>query len=183
MKATGLIIGLALLTSACATTYGDIGFWGDGVAADQMSADTFRIRSRGNGSTEHATVEDYAVLRAAEAVKGACFTHFVVLDGADRTEVDESVTPAHWTSKTVEKEVDGEKVKVVRRTFHPETRSVTIRPGQDLVVRGLAIAGGAPAPEEAISADEVIWHVGPRVERRKDAPPPVFPECARLASR
>ena len=161
-----MIGAAALLTSACATTYGEIGFWGDGVAADQMASDTFRIRSRGNGATEHATIEDYALLRAAEAVKGACFTHFVVLDGADRTEVDEDVTPAHWTKTTREKEVDGKKVKVVERTFHPETRSITIRPGQDLVVRGLLVPAGQPAPEEAMSAEEIIWHVSPRVERR-----------------
>ena len=182
MKTTGLIIGLALLTSACATTYGDIGFWGDGVAADQMSSDTFRIRSRGNGATEHATIEDYAMLRAAEAVKGACFTHFVVLDGADRTEVEEDVTPAHWTKTVVEKEVEGKKVKTVERTYHPETRSITIRPGQDLVVRGVALRGGERAPEEAISADEIIWHVGPRVERRKNAPAPVFPDCGGITT-
>ena len=182
MKTTGLIIGLALLTSACATTYGDIGFWGDGVAADQMSSDTFRIRSRGNGATEHATIEDYALLRAAETVKGACFTHFVVLDGADRTEVEEDVTPAHRTKTTVEKVVDGKKVKTVERTFHPETRSITIRPGQDLVVRGLRLSGDA-APDAAISADEVLTHVSPRVERRKNAPPPLFPDCTQVAAR
>ena len=183
MKTTGLIIGLALLTSACATTYGDIGFGGDGVAADQMAADTFRIRSRGNGATEHATIEDYALLRAAETVKGACFTHFVVLDGADRTEVEESVTPAHWT-KTVEvKEVDGKKVKVENRSFTPESRSITIRPGQDLIVRGLTVGSDEAAPEEALSADEIIRHVGSRVERRKNAPPPVFPDCSQLAAR
>ena len=183
MKTTGLIIGLALLTSACGTTYGDIGFWGDGVAADQMASDTFRIRSRGNGATEHATIEDYALLRAAETVKGACFTHFVVLDGADRTTVEEDVTPAHWTTTKVEKEVDGKKVQTIERTYHPEARSVTVRPGQDLVVRGLTLASGDAAPPEAMSADEIIWHVGPRVERRKNAPPPVFPDCAQLAAR
>ncbi|HEX8569735.1 MAG TPA: hypothetical protein VF699_07410 [Caulobacteraceae bacterium] len=179
---TTAIAGLALLTSACATTYGEIGFWGEGVAADPISSDTFRIRSRGNGATEHATIEDYAMLRAAEAVKSACFTHFVVLDGADRTTVDEDVTPAHWTKTVVEKEVDGKKVKTVDRTYHPETRSITIRPGQDLVVRGLALRQGEPAPEEAISADEIIWHVGPRVERRKNAPPPVFPDCGSVTA-
>ena len=183
MKTTGLIIAAALLTSACATTYGDIGFWGEGVAADQLASDTFRIRSRGNGATEHATIEDFALLRAAETVKGACFTHFVVLDGADRTEVEEDVTPAHWTKSVEEKEVDGEKVKVVHRTYHPETRSITVRPGQDLVVRGLTLAEGEPAPEAAMSADEIIWHVGPRVERRKNAPPPVFPDCTQIAAR
>jgi hypothetical protein len=177
MKRAGLIIAAALLTSACATTYGDIGFWGDGVAADPLASDTFRIRSRGNGATEHATIEDYALLRAAEAVKGACFTHFVVLDGADRTEVEESVTPAQWTETVEKKVVDGKEVKVKHRSYTPESHSITIRPGQDLIVRGLAVPRGQAAPEGSLSADEILWHVGSRVERRKNAPPPIFPDC------
>ena len=170
-----LIIGAALLASACSTTYGEIGFWGDGVAADQLADDTFRIRSRGNEQTEHATVDDFALLKAAETVKGACFTHFVVVDGADRTVVDETVTPETWTTTVIEKEVDGKKVKVKERSYTPATHSISIRPGQDLVVRGLRVSGAAP--DEAFSADEIIAFVSPRVERRKNAPPPVFPEC------
>ena len=177
MKTTAMIIAAALLTSACATTYGEIGFWEDGVAADQLASDTFRIRSRGNGATEHATIEDFALLRAAETVKGACFTHFVVLDGADRTTVDESVTPAQWTETVEKKVVDGKEVKVKHRSYTPESHSITIRPGQDLVVRGLALSRGEAAPDGAIAADEILWHVGSRVQRRKNAPPPIFPDC------
>jgi len=103
LKQTALMLALAASTSACATAYGELGrgWMDDGVAADQLARDTFRIRSRGNAMTEHALVEDLALLRAAETVKGACMTHFVVLEGADRTEVDESFSafgssPTDW---------------------------------------------------------------------------------------
>ena len=179
IKRAALVAALALATSACATAYGEIGgFFEDGVTADQLSADTFRIRSRGNEMTEHATVDDYALLRAAETLRMNCMSHFVVLDGADRTQVSETVTPAEWVKTREEKVVDGKKTWVETRSYHPETRSISVRPGQDLVVRGLAVPPGAEAPAEAIAVDEVLTFVGTRVKRKKDAPPPVFPDCA-----
>ena len=181
LKLTRAILAsaLALATSACATAYGELGgLMNDGVAAEQISADTFRIRSRGNEWTEGATVEDYALLRAAETVRGACMTHFLVVDGADRTEIEETVHPAEWVKTYQEKVIDGKKERVETRSFTPAHTSISIRPGQDLVVRGLAVRAGEAPPAEAVSADEVLAYVGGRVKRRKNAPQPVFPMCA-----
>ncbi len=174
-----LLAGVAALAlSACATTYGEIGGWeNDGVSADPLTADTFRIRSRGNANTEAATIHDFALLRAAETMRGACFTHFVVVDGADQTRVEEVVTPAQETFTVEEKVVDGKVVKVRKRSYTPESRSLNIRPGQDLIVRGLRLSRDAAPPVEAHSAEEILRFVGPRVVRRKDAPPPLFPDC------
>jgi hypothetical protein len=173
-----LVIGLALLNAACATTYGEIGSWtGDGVSADALSADTFRIRSRGNSNTEPSLIEDFALLRAAETVKQACYTHFVVLDRADRTKVEEVVTPETVTKTVEEKEVDGKKTRVERRSVTPGSVSLEVRPGEDLVVKAVRLAPGAAAPEGAFSAEDILAHVSPRVVRRKDSPPVVFPAC------
>jgi hypothetical protein len=178
------IVALALLTSACATTYGELGGWtNDGVAAEQLTADTFRIRSRGNSNTEDAAVQDFAMLRAAETMRSNCLTHFVVLEGVDRTEVEENVTPEQVTTTIKEKVVDGKKEKVVERSYTPSVSWTSVRPGADFYVRGLRVAPGERAPLEAISADEVLRFVGPRVVRRKNAPPPVFPECSAWAER
>ena len=183
LRRAGLMAALALATSACATAYGEIGgFFEDGVSADRISADTFRIRSRGNEMTEHATVDDYALLRAAETVRMNCMTHFVVLDGADRTEVSETVTPAEWVKTREKKVVDGKEVWVETRSYTPESHSISVRPGQDLVVRGLVVPAGQPAPPEAIAVDEVLTYVGTRVKRKKEAPPPVFPACPELVA-
>jgi hypothetical protein len=175
-----LILGAALLCSACATTYGDLGgFWDDGgVAAERLSTDRYRIVSRGNGATEHGTIHDFAMLRAAETVRGACLTHFVVEQGEDRTRVEESVTPAS-TVTTVEKvkQKDGTFKKVEHTTHTPESTSIIIRPGADLYIRAMALKPGERAPEGAVSADEVLAFVGPRVKRRKNAPPFTPPVC------
>ena len=174
-----LIIGAALLGSACATTYGELGgLMDDGVTAQRLTQDTFRIVSRGNGATEHGTVHDFAMLRAAETVRSACLTHFIVEQGEDRTEVEESVTPESTTT-TVEKvkQKDGTFKKVERVVHTPESTSVTVRPGADLYIRALAVRPGETPPAGAVSAEEVLTFVGPRVQRRRNAPPFVAPVC------
>lgn len=174
-----LAIGAALLTTACATTYGELGgLMDDGVAADRLTADTYRIRSRGNGATDPVLVHDYGLLRAAEMTKLACATHFIVEAGEDRTEVEESHTPASET-RTVEKvkDKDGKEKEVVRITHTEESFSTTIRPGADFYIRTLQVPPGRTAPEGAVSADEILAHVGSRVKRRRNSPPLVFPVC------
>jgi hypothetical protein len=182
-----LIIGAALLASACATPYGEIGgLMDDGVTADRLTSDRYRIRSRLNEWSDPAMVGDYALLRAAETVRASCGTHFIVEGDEDRTEVEENYTPASTThTREKVKGKDG-KVTVVERVEHTdESWSVSIRPGADFYVRALTIAPGARAPEGAIPADEVLAHVGARVKRKKNAPvfiPPVCPGDV-LASR
>jgi hypothetical protein len=104
-------------------------------------------------------------------------THFVVLEGADRTVVEENVTPEEWTETVEEKVVDGKKQKVKSRSYTPASVSISIRPGQDLIVRGLRVTANQSPPVEAVSAEEILTYVSPRVKRRKSAPPPVFPSC------
>jgi hypothetical protein len=171
----------AMLTSACATTYGELGgsFWDDGgVTAERLTADRYRIVSRGNGATEHGTVHDFAMLRAAETVAGACLTHFIVEQGEDRTRVEESVTPA-TTTTTVEKvkQKDGTYKKIERTEHTPESTDIVIRPGADLYIRALALSSNEQPPEGAVSVDEVLTFVGQRVKRRKNAPPFIPPAC------
>ena len=177
-----LIIGAALMGSACATTYGELGgdFWDDGgVTAQRITQDRYRIVSRGNGSTEHGTIHDFAMLRAAETVRGACLTHFIVEQGEDRTKVEESVSPA-TTTTTVEKvkQKDGTFKKVERTEHTPESTSIVVRPGADLYIRAVAVRSGEAPPEGAVDAEEVLSFVGPRVKRRKDQAPFVPPVCA-----
>ncbi len=65
-----IIAYLALSLSACATKYQDMGFTG-GVSAEQLTADTYRIVSRGNGYTGATKVQDYALVKAAETTQKA----------------------------------------------------------------------------------------------------------------
>lgn len=176
-----LILSAALLTSACATTYGELGgdFWDDGgVTAERLTGDRYRIVSRGNGATEHGTIHDFAMLRAAETVRGVCLTHFIVEQGDDRTRVEESVTPA-TTTTTVEKvkQKDGTFKRVERTEHTPESVDIIVRPGADLYIRALAVRPGEAPPEGAVAAEEVLAFVGPRVKRRKDAQAFIPPAC------
>lgn len=174
-----LIIGAALTASACAATYGEMGGLGlGGVTAERLSNDRYRIVSRGNGATEAGTVHDHAMLRAAETVRGACLTHFVVEEGQDRTEVEESVTPESTTT-TVEKvkQKDGTFKKVEHVQHTPASTSIIVRPGADLYIRALSVGSGERAPEGAVSADEVLAFVGTRIQRGRKTPPFIPPTC------
>ncbi|QHP70020.1 hypothetical protein EI171_23625 [Bradyrhizobium sp. LCT2] len=63
------ITGLCLALGGCGTKYQEIGFTGD--AAQQMTANTWLIQSRGNAYTNTATVQDYLLLKAAETTQAA----------------------------------------------------------------------------------------------------------------
>jgi hypothetical protein len=91
-----LILPFCLMLVACATRYQDMGFAG-GVAAEQMTADTFRIIARGNAYTSGTTVQDYALLKAAETTKEAGGTHFMVISAQDASSV-RLVWPLSWRS-------------------------------------------------------------------------------------
>ena len=178
MRGLAVVAAVSLALAGCATTYGEIGGWEeDGVSADRLTADTFRIRARGNSSTDPALVQDFAMLRAAETLRAQCFTHFVVVDGADRTEVKEGYTPPQEVTRVVEKKVDGKLEKVVTKSWTPGSSWVNVRPGQDMIVRGLTGSEVDDAPG-AVAVDEVLAFVGPRVVRRKGETPPAFPDCA-----
>ncbi|MBR1273387.1 CC0125/CC1285 family lipoprotein [Bradyrhizobium sp. AUGA SZCCT0283] len=69
------VVTLSLLLIGCGTKYQEMGFTG-GVSAEQITKDTFRIVARGNGNTRSTTIQDYALLKAAETTKAAGATHF-----------------------------------------------------------------------------------------------------------
>jgi hypothetical protein len=87
-----IIIAAAWLLAGCATKYQEMGFSG-GVAAEQMTKDTFRIKSRGNAYTAGTTVQDHVLLKAAEKTKQAGATHFVLISAADASSAVSITTP------------------------------------------------------------------------------------------
>ena len=56
-----IALALCLLLAGCATKYQEMGFTG-GVAAEQVTSDTYRIIARGNGYTGNTAIQDYALL-------------------------------------------------------------------------------------------------------------------------
>jgi len=133
-----------------------MGFTG-GVASQQMTADTYRIVSRGNGYTGRTQVQDYTMLKAAETAKAAGGTHFKIVSAADATAQDAFVSPGQATTT-----FNG---NTASTTYSPATVTPIIKPGEDTYIRVLTLAPGQKPPPDAISADEIIQFVGSRVKR------------------
>src|SRR5262245_46186575 len=94
------IVTLCAALSGCATKYQEMGFTG-GVAAQQITADTWRIQSRGNAYTGAATVQDFVLLKAAETATAAGATHFQIINAADASRSSTIVTPGATTTTLV----------------------------------------------------------------------------------
>jgi hypothetical protein len=147
-----MCLGLA----GCGTKYQEMGFSG-GVAAERVTADTVRIKARGNGYTSGTTVQDYALLKAAETTKEMGGSHFTIISAADASGHGVVTTPG-----VAETTIRG---NTATTTYSPGTTTEFVKPGQDAYIRVLRLAPGTPPPPGAISADEIIQFVGSRVRK------------------
>jgi hypothetical protein len=134
----------ALAVAGCSTTYQD------GVTAEQMAADTFRIVAKGNAYTPDTALQDYTVLKAAKTTKNMGGTHFVIVSAA-------GATPEQMQTSAVG--------NVTFTADDPGTVRSLIKPGQDTYIRVLKVPPGHAPPPGGLSADEIIFFVGGRVKR------------------
>jgi hypothetical protein len=91
------IVALCAALGGCATKYQEMGFTG-GVAAQQITADTWRIQSRGNAYTASSTVQDYVLLKAAETTQAAGGAYFQIVSAADAGRASTFVTPGRTSN-------------------------------------------------------------------------------------
>ncbi len=131
--------------------------FGGGVEAQQLTADTYRILSRGNAYTSKTKVNDYTLLKAAETTRQAGATHFVIEGGEDATRTGYVTTPGTATTT-----LQGNRAYT---TVNPGTVDRLVKPGQDTIIRILTVKPGEAPPPNAISADEIIQFVGSRVRQ------------------
>ena len=155
MRSMLVVSTLFLILAGCTTKYQEMGFTG-GVSAQQITSDTFRISARGNGSTGKTTIQDYALLKAAETTKSAGGTHFIVVSAADASSASTIVTPG--TSTTT---FSGNTAYTIRS---PGSVDNIVKPGQDVYIRVLKLAPGQQV-QGSFAADEIIQFIGPRVQR------------------
>ena len=153
----GIALLAALALCGCATQYGDMGFTG-GVAAQQMTSDTFRILARGNGYTSASSVQDFMLLKAAETTLGAGGTHFGVINERDASSTGAVSTPGNAHTSVIG--------NTAFTTYTPGEVHTYIMPGQDAFIRVFTARDGSPLPPGAMSADEIVRFVGARVKRR-----------------
>ncbi len=154
MRFAVLVLALLVLVG-CATKYQEMGFSG-GVAAEQMTADTWRIRARGNGYTNSATVQDFVFLKAAETTQASGGTHFQIISAGDASRASTIVSPGTSTTTVVGRQAF--------TTTSPGSVDTVIKPGQDVYIRVLKLSPGQQV-QGAVSAAEVIQYTGPRVPR------------------
>ena len=147
---------LTLLIAGCSTPYQNMGF-GGGVEAQQVTADTYRILSRGNAYTSKTKIQDYTLLKAAETTRQAGGTHFVIMGGEDASRAIYLSTPGTATTT-----YSGNRAYT---SFDPGSVDKLIKPGQDTIIKVLNVGAGQRPPPDALSADEIIQFVGARVQR------------------
>jgi hypothetical protein len=115
---------------------------------------------RGETDTREAqrskTIQDYALLKAAETTKAAGGTHFQVLSGRDASSTGSFTTQGQATTTVVG--------RTAYTSYSPGQTVEIFKPGQDNYIRVLRLGPGQQAPG-AISADEIIQFVGQRVNR------------------
>lgn len=97
------ISSLALLLSACATPYQQIGTSiAGGYSANRLSAETFEVRFAGNAFTDPQQAYDFALLRAAETALEHNFLYFELLGHRDESSAESvSMLPTSYTTGTV----------------------------------------------------------------------------------
>ena len=126
------------LLIGCATPYQDMSFSG-GVAAQQMTANTFRIVARGNGYTGATRVQDYLMLKAAETTLQNGGTHFVGISASDASGTSQIVTGGTSQTQFVGNTAyTTYSPPVVSNVFKPERR---IHQGSQCAFRCAATAG------------------------------------------
>ena len=148
------LIGAVLCLAGCASPYQEIGFRG-GVSAQQVTTDTWRISARGNAYTGKTRIQDFVLMKAAETTKAAGGTHFFVGSSQDATSRDTIVSPGQTTTT-----FSGRQAFSVTT---PGSVDTVIKPGEDTYVRVITLPPRAPVPQGAISAEEIIRFVGPRL--------------------
>ena len=85
-KQTGWILLCGLSVSGCATPYQAQGFQG-GYSEVQIDERTFQIHFEGNVGLDRKTVDTSLLRRAAELTLREGFTHFLIEDRGQRTDV------------------------------------------------------------------------------------------------
>jgi hypothetical protein len=146
---------IAACLAGCGTKYQDMGFTG-GVAAEQIMADTWRIRARGNAYTGSSTIQDYVLLKAAETTQAAGGTHFQVISASDASRASTIVSGGGTTTTVVGNQAFTSGSTAVAQTV--------VKPGEDVYIRVLKLAPGQQA-QGTFSAAEIIQFTGPRVKR------------------
>lgn len=127
-----------------------------GAAAQQLTANTYRIVARGGTSVSSASIADVVLWKAASVTKAAGATHFVVESKTNTTRVETVVKPGYER-----KEIVGDKEIIDR--YESSSKTYT-HPGINAVIRVLTVQPGRSPPSGAYQAEEILLYVSKRVK-------------------
>lgn len=128
-----------------------------GVAAAPIANDTYRISASGNGYTDPTTIQDFALLKAAETTLEAGKTHFTIVGDRDATSTTTQNTGGSFNN------YGGGFV-----SYNPGINYNVVKPGQDLMIRVWTPGPKDMMPPNTFSAQEVFNNINPRVKRSKE---------------
>ena len=154
-----IILVTATLLCGCATAdnrYREMD-WTGGVEAHRLAPDTWRISSRGNGMNAKSTIDDWALMKAADVTIASGETHFIIVSNADASSVTHGQTPgsSHGT-------VIGNQIHI---THNPGFAYAIPKPGADIIIKTLSIKKGQPAPTGSFHAGDTFITLSSRIPR------------------
>jgi hypothetical protein len=155
-----IITALALLFALCScqTPYREIDAMAYGVKAEALTFNTYRIIGRGSNFDQKNTIIDYALLKAAETTVSRNGTHFIIASIADVSQVSYGQT-AGFANTTFGR-------SGMSTIYTPGMLYSSQFPGVDMIIQIGHVPRGQAVPAGAISAQDIIMAIGPRVKRK-----------------
>ena len=143
-------------TVACSTQYGEMG-WTGGVESQQIDSRTVRISARGNGYTGSATIQEFALLKAAQHTLGAGYQYFGVVGSENVSRLQSIETPGH--AKTT---IHGDgSFATASTTYYPGQTIEFVKPGRDVLIYMFSRTEVGPSAQPGIyNASEIVQYLG-----------------------
>jgi hypothetical protein len=162
-----IVVGIALLLTACATRYQPVAFTG-GYSEMQVDANTYKVSFRGNGYTSRDRVETYLMYRCAELTVETGHDYFVLVGGGTDARQDLVTTPGTYTSTTT-----GSATAYGNTAYGSSTTTGTYTPGQTFIITkhdgtaAIKVFKGAKPSDNpnAFVAKEVLQYLSPHIQR------------------
>lgn len=155
-----ILLLLILLSPSCAVKYQDMRL-GLGVSAEETSPDLIKISAKLNQLNHPHDLENFLLLRAAEAAKARGANGFIILGSHDQTRIREYYIPGNATSTGTTNLIGGTVFSQTNTQFRPARAMSEIHPAGVIMIR---LVRGESHPN-ILDSDKIIEQIGPLVDR------------------
>lgn len=143
-RALVALAGAGAVLCGCATPYQEMGLLG-GVEAYRVSDDTLQVVAKGNGFTDPATIQRYALRKAAEVTLASGYDYFAL--------TNENDTTRHGTFSTATANYSRGSAWAFGSSWE------TLKPGQQILVRMLKGPAPTPLPPNVYDAHQAAAYL------------------------